>query len=98
MFATLTLPAGYESPAPQRVPLVRVRSADELRNALRHAREHALTLDGSGLDRVLRLDATKGLIELQAATPWTELAKYLALRKIPIDTFIRTSNLPATVG
>ena len=98
MLATLTLPAGHELPALRRVPTVRVRSADELRNALRHSREHALTLDGSGLDRVLRLDTARGMLELQAATSWTELAKYLASRKMPIESFAGTPGLPATVG
>jgi len=37
MYATLTLPAGQEFDAPRRSPTVRVRSADELRNALRQA-------------------------------------------------------------
>lgn len=102
MLATLTLPAGHEMPeldraaaAPKRV---RVRSADELRNALRHARGHALTLDGSGLDRVLRLDPCCGTLELQAATPWSELARYLATRGIAIEPFVGAPCLPATVG
>jgi FAD binding domain len=98
MFATLTLPAGYDLNSPQRTPTVQVRSADDLRNALRHARAHTIKLDGSGMDRVLRLDAARGLLELQAATPWTELARYLAPRGIAIDAFSRTSSLPATVG
>ena len=55
MFATLTLPAGQELPAPHRAKTVRVRSANELQSALRQARQNALTLDGSGLDRVLRV-------------------------------------------
>ena len=98
MFTTLTVPAGYDLPGPHRVPRVRVRSADELRNALRHAREHALTLDGRGLDRVLRVDAGRGLLEVQAATPWAELAKTLASRDIALEPFARLSGLPATVG
>ena len=98
MFATLTLPAGYDLTSPQRRPTVRVRSADELRNALRHARAQTLTLDGSGMDRVLHLDAQRGLLELQAATPWTELVRYLASRKIAIDAFARMPADAATVG
>ena len=98
MFATLTLPAGIDLTAPQRTPTVRVRSADDLRNALRHAREHSVKLDGSGMDRVLHLDAKQGLLELQAATPWTELTRYLASRKIAIDAFARMPGAPATVG
>lgn len=98
MFATLTLPAGYDLSSPQRTPTVQVRSVDDLRNALRQARAHAVKLDGSGMDRVLRFDAARGKLELQAATPWTELARYLAPRGIAIDAFSRTSSLPATVG
>jgi FAD/FMN-containing dehydrogenase len=98
MYATLTLPAGYDPTSLQRAPTVRVRSADDLRSALRHARERAVTLDGSGMDRVLRFDATRGILELQAATPWTELARYLAQRDISIGSYARTPGLPATVG
>ena len=98
MYATLTLPAGYDPTTPQRAPTVRVRSADDLRNALRHARERAVTLDGSGMDRVLRFDEARGAIELQAATPWSELARYLAQRGVSIDAFARTPGLAATVG
>jgi FAD binding domain len=95
MFATLTLPAGIDLTVPQRTPTVRVRSADDLRNALRHAREHAVKLDGTGMDRVLQLDATRRMVELQAATPWAELAAYLASKKIEIGAFAR---LQGTVG
>jgi FAD/FMN-containing dehydrogenase len=95
MFATLTLPAGIDLTSPQRTPTVRVRSADDLRNALRHAREHSLRLDGSGMDRVLQMDAKRGTIEVQAATPWSELAGYLASRKIAVGAFAR---MPGTVG
>ena len=98
MYATLTLPAGNDPTLPRRTPTVRVRSADDLRNALRHAREHSLKLDGSGMDRVLHLDAKRGMLEVQAATPWTELARYLAARKIEIDAFARMAGAPATVG
>ena len=95
MIANLTMPAGIDLACPQRTPTVRVRSADDLRNALRHAREHALTLDGSGMDRVLHLDAERGLLEVQAGTPWAELARYLAAHKLAIDAF---AAMPATVG
>ena len=95
MFATLTLPAGIDLSTPQRTPTVRVRSADDLRNALRHAKEHAVRLDGSGMDRVLQLDAKRKLIEVQAATPWAELAKHLASNKIALGAFARVTG---TVG
>ncbi len=95
MFATLTLPAGFDPTSPQRTPTVRVRSADDLRNALRHAREHAVRLDGTGMNSVLQLDLKRRLLEVQAATPWAELAKFLASHKIAIDAF---APMPATVG
>ena len=95
MIATLTLPAGIDLTMPQRTPTVRVRSADDLRNALRHARANGLRLDGSGMDRVLQLDDKRRLIEVQAATSWAELARYLASRKIAIDAF---ACMQGTVG
>jgi hypothetical protein len=98
MFATLTLAAGNDLSSPQRTPTIRVRSAEDLRNAFRQAREHPLKLDASGMDRVLHLDAERGLLELQAATPWTELARYLASRKIALDAFARMPGAPATIG
>ena len=98
MYATLTLPAGQDLDAPRRSPTVRVRSADELRNALRQARAQALTLDASGLDRVLHADAARGLLEVQAATSWSELAGYLSGRGIALDSFAGLARLPATVG
>ncbi len=95
MFATLTLPAGIDPTIPQRTPTVRVRSADDLRNALRHGRTNSLRLDGSGMDRVLQLDDKRRLIEVQAATSWTELTRYLASRKITLDAF---AQMPTSVG
>lgn len=98
MYATLTLPAGQDLDAPRRSPTVRVRSADELRNALRQARGQALTLDASGLDRVLRADAARGLLEVQAATSWRDLAGQLSRQGVAVDAFASLPQLPATVG
>lgn len=98
MFATLTQPAGNDLTLLQPTPTVRVRSADDLRNALRHARAQSVRLDGSEMDRVLHLDTKRGILELQAATPWTELARALASRKIDISAFARMAGAPATVG
>jgi FAD/FMN-containing dehydrogenase len=102
MLMTLTMPATLdlaEEPRAARAPArVRVRSADELRTAVRHSRLQALTLDGSAMSHVLRLDAARGLIELQAATPWSDLSKYLGARKVRIDAFVGAPGLPATVG
>jgi len=98
MYATLTLPAGLDLDAHRRSPTVRVRSADELRNALRQGRAQALTLDASGLDRILRTDAARGLLEVQAATSWRELAAHLAGHGVALDAFTGCTRLPGTVG
>jgi FAD/FMN-containing dehydrogenase len=98
MLATLTHPAGLDLPAPRRSPTVRVRSADELKNALRQSRERALTLDASGLDRVLRVDSGRGLLEVQAAASWAELAAYFARQGIELDAFAGCGRLPAAIG
>jgi len=98
MFATLTLPAGTDPSSTHRAPTVRVRSADDVRVALRLAREQAVTLDATGMDRVLRFDAQRGIIELQGATSWRELAAYLAARRIDIGPFAGLPGLVPTVG
>jgi FAD/FMN-containing dehydrogenase len=98
MYATLTLPAGQDLTALPRAPTVQVRSVDEIRNALRRARGQALTLDASCMDRILRVDASQGLLEVQAATTWAELARYLAGHGIALDAFARLNGLPSTVG
>jgi len=98
MFATLTLPAELEFSVSRRAPTVQVRSADELRNAMRQARAQALTLDASGLDRVLRADAARGLLEVQAATSWSELSAYLGRQGVAAEAFCGISSMPATVG
>src|SRR3954463_14057875 len=49
-------------------------SAFELRDAVRHARR----FDPARLDRVLRLDADRGLLEVQASAAWESLAASLA--------------------
>jgi hypothetical protein len=76
MYATLALPGILESEAPK-LREVSVRSVEDLRKAMEHARHCALRVDASGLDRILRLDAARQLLEVQAATPWSALAAYL---------------------
>lgn len=98
MYAQLTLPAGQQLPDLPRTRTVRVRSAHDLRDALRQARGQALTLDGSGMDRVLRVDTALGLLEVQAATSWSALARQLAGHHTDIGAFARQAGLPATVG
>lgn len=97
MYATLTMPDLPEADAPRRSPTLRVRSAEDLRGALRQARSRGLTLDGSGLDRVLRVDLARGLVEVQAATSWRTLAEALASRGIALEAFA-AADLPATLG
>ncbi|MGH8704121.1 MAG: FAD-binding protein [Burkholderiales bacterium] len=97
MSTILTLPA-CDLAALRRIQTVRVRSADELRSALRQGRERSLALDASGLDRVLRFDGPRNTLEMQAATPWTALAEYLAPRGISLQAFARTADMPQTVG
>lgn len=102
MLMTLAMPAGFETeddPRPVTAPVrVKVRSADELRTAVRHSRLQALTLDGTAMSHILRLDAVRGLLEVQAATTWLELARYLAGRKMPIEAFAAAPDLPPTIG
>ena len=74
---------------------MRTLERDELQSALRQARQIALRLDGSGMDRVLRMDTGRGLLEVQAATPWAELARYLASLKVDLEAF---RCMPAAVG
>jgi hypothetical protein len=48
-------------------------SAHELRDAVRHGQR----FDPSRLDRILRHEEGRGVIEVQASTPWTAIAAYL---------------------
>jgi hypothetical protein len=48
-------------------------SAHELRDAVRHGQR----FDPSRLDRILRHEEDRGVIEVQASTPWTAIAAYL---------------------
>ena len=57
----------------------RIHSAGDVLNAMRALRDALpARFDLSGLDRVLRVDADRELIEVQAATPWAALAARLA--------------------
>jgi hypothetical protein len=64
MLAALSLPV-----LPQSLP----SSAHELREAVRQARP----FNPARLDRVLRLDTSHGLVEVQARASWSSLAAYL---------------------
>jgi FAD/FMN-containing dehydrogenase len=96
MSATLTFPCGSLHSAVDR-PAILVRSADELRRALRAARERALTLDVSGLNRMLRLDTGRRQIELQAAAPWSAVAS--GVRELGATTAAEGfAALPGSIG
>jgi hypothetical protein len=97
MLATLSLPSLPDS-RPALVRTVRVRSADELREAIRLTRGVAVTLDASDLDRVLRLDASRDLVEVQAGTPWSALCAYLAERVPELERLLEGGAMPGTVG
>ena len=74
MSATLTFPRAGNLRSGH--PAILVRSADELCKALRTARERAVTVDLSALNRLLRLDGPRRLVELQAAASWSALQEH----------------------
>ena len=98
MLATLTSPAIGEPGAPRREETFFVHSADDLRRALRAARERRLVLDTSALNRMLRLDGERNRLELQAATPWRAIAGYLGERAAELEAGLQAAGLPDSVG
>ena len=99
MSATLTFPRSGNLHSAADHPTILVRSADELRKAVRATRDRALTLDLSGLNRLLRLDDRRRQIELQAAAPWSALQQHGvtgALQGTIGDAV--SANLPGTDG
>lgn len=98
MLATLSFPESGDLHAARRQDTLQVRSADDLRRALRAARERTLALDLSALNRMLRLDGERGQIELQAATPWSSVEHYLGERGALIAPGALASGLPVSVG
>ena len=98
MLATLTFPPIGDLHAAPRRQTIRIRSADDLRRALRAARERALALDTSALNRMLRLDGERDHLELQAATPWCSIMAYLGERGAGLDSAARAAGLPGSVG
>jgi hypothetical protein len=98
MYAMLAAPHLVEANLARQARTVRVRSADELRGALRLARDQALALDASGLDRVLRMEGGSGLLEIQAAATWAVLAEYVRPRGVALDAIASAAGLPPTVG
>src|SRR5512132_941040 len=98
MNATLAFPRSCDLHAARSPSIVPVRSADELRRALRAAREHALHLDVSGLNRMLRLDGQRRQIELQAATSWSAVAAYLVEHGVAPAAAGFAGDLAGSVG
>lgn len=96
MIATIALPGIPGPEAPHRLR-VRVRSAHDLRQAMQHARNNALTLDASGLDRILHLDPARQLLEVQAAAPWSALVDFLAASAPELSALTADPGLPASV-
>lgn len=96
MYATLALAGIPESEAPKQRH-VRVHSAEDLRKAMENARHCALRVDASGLDRVLRLDAARQLLEVQAATPWRALSAYLGTSAPELAALAGVTGLAPTV-
>ena len=98
MTAVLCVPASFDLASMPRAETVVVRSADELRNAMRLSRTRPTTLDASGLDRILRFDGSRGLLEVQSATRWAVLAGWPALAGHGLGEFAKNAGFPATVG
>lgn len=96
MIATIALPGIPGPEAPRRLRL-NVRSAHDLRQAMQHARNNAVTLDASGLDRILHLDTARQLLEVQAAVPWSALVDFLATCAPELSALTADPALPATV-
>ena len=71
---------------PTKMPL----SVSELREAMRESR----TVDTSRLNRILALDAQRGLLDVQAATPWQAIAAHMR----PGDARANVRTTMATVG
>jgi hypothetical protein len=68
--------AAYSLPAAPVGPL-RPYSAGDLCRAMQTAAAHRGALDPSGLDRVLRHDRERGLLEVQAGTAWRALEEFV---------------------
>jgi FAD/FMN-containing dehydrogenase len=98
MIATLSFPALGNAVTAQRRRTVRVRSAEQLRRALRESQDCALTLDASAMCGVLGLDRERGCVEVQPALPWGVLASYLGAHGITMGVFAECLGAAARVG
>lgn len=98
MLATLTLPAAGSPCDTPRTRKVQVRSADELRRALREARDRPLALDASGLNCVLRADDERRLLEVQGGMTWAALTACLGEAGERLTAWTGAAGLPPAVG
>lgn len=77
---------------------LRVRSADDLRRALREGRGRPVALDTSDLNRVLHADEDCRRIEVQGAASWRDLAARLGAQAEPLLRWTEAAQLPETIG
>ena len=89
MYATLALPNPRTAPA--------IHSADALRKAMQSSASR-ICLNPAGLDRVLRYDEARELVEIQAGTAWSTLAAHLSENHPELGAYGASGLLPATVG
>ena len=73
-------------------------SAGDLRRAVLQARADAPRLASAGLDRILRWDAARALIEVQSGTRWRALAASLARSAPALEACVARGALPGRVG
>lgn len=98
MLATLSLPSLPELVPPAPLRTFRVRSADELRSAMRQPEPGAISVDRTALDRVLRFDAARKLVEVQFGTHWRTLCSHLAEQAPELRSFADCSDMPSSIG
>jgi FAD/FMN-containing dehydrogenase len=98
MLATGSFACTLGSPlAPRRAHFL-VRSAEDLRRAVRAAQGSPLLFDASALDRVLSCDTAGGLVEVQSEATWTSLAQRFADRAPELSAFAEDAWLPERIG
>ncbi len=95
---SLAIADGLHAPSGLRTGRASVRSANELRRAMRDLAHGACPPDTSGLDRVLHWDPSRSLVETQSGTTWRALAEQLAQSVPELAGFADETWLPATVG
>ncbi|KPK05855.1 MAG: hypothetical protein AMJ64_10640 [Betaproteobacteria bacterium SG8_39] len=87
-----------QMPAPGHTAQTPLRSADDLRRAMRQPRGAPLRLETGGLDRVLRWDAPRALVEVQSGTSWSALAARLAQTAPALERCLAHGLLAGSVG